>query len=64
MHVRISKSGRKILNNRNLSNRLADAIINGKDDFEKNGYIIMKGIDGEKEEHQIKLVTSIKEANL
>lgn len=58
MHVRISKVGRKILNDRKLSSKVAYAIINGREQLITGNAI--KVIDEGMVIGDIKLVTAIK----
>lgn len=61
MNVRISDTGRKILNNRKLSSQIARAIMEGRVNLEKGNPINVKNDDGKKM-GSIELVTSIKES--
>ena len=59
MHVRISHKGREVINNKELASRLVLAVVNNKSHLEK-GETVKVNESG----LGVKLVTTIKEANL
>ena len=62
INVKISEIGRKILNDRNLSSQIADAIIKHKGNFDSGNPINVVNSRNQ-EIGVIRLVTNIKEAN-
>jgi hypothetical protein len=60
MHVKISDTGRKLLNNRILANRILETVITNKQQLEKGEKLTVKE---DNKTVSVKLVTTVKDCD-